>query len=1039
MYRAPDILKDLLLRELVLPANIGCGHVKNMMKTPDDYLMGTSVMKYFLRAYFEYMWLEDAARTEADRKLLFVVLTGDHAESAIMSVKFSGCVNSLAPSIRSETTESSYFIHHDGASQTLRVNIAEFFVDTFPKYVSDAARFVEVMNANYAVQLNQTLHRLAKGLPIYEITVTGWELSLGQSVAGAFLVSLVAFVMAFAFAWLVLRPRASTPDSIVALTDTVSVATTRIVDRWLKIMIPFFIVLSVAFWIFFDARIMVTISFSTFFPALAGLLVFRFTPILKARICGATLTSMQDGAQVAIQAGALIGLVSVAPIFLWLGIVCYLFFLEDRSVLTFGFGLTLVNLMVRVGGSIFSKAIQHADEENGKRVAAAAHVGGDESPLPSAADSAAASAMPTDGEKQSSELLKIIGRCIVDVMGSSVDLADSLVSALISSLYVGVAIYGDDGLALPLWIVSCGIFSGMVSLGVVSFFTRCCGRNSELMQFTASRLGHDFSLGVIDQRKISRILRGGYYLTSALYLCLSAVTVRVLNMDSNMYYCILIGHLGGVLLSVASELATSKDDLGTILAQFVGGQDDAAVAAAAAAAVAAAAAAPENSEHPSRGDEEANIASPSDGGDDAASSLSASASAGLVKFRQAMRSMVDNPLARLLQPVTGGVLKALTVGMSSSMVPIVVIFSILLSCGNTGGTWGITLAGVSMMATSIVSVAYSALSPILSGAYHLFCISRHAEELLTEADALTWIGDSAANSVKGFTAGAASLVSFCLFFTFVQAAGVDSIDIMTDPQVLPGLMLGSTMPNVFAAMTLGTLSQVSSAMTHQPMVGAKSRNEYLARLADSGLKLAMWHLLVPAAFAIGLTEFVSYCFGIRVLAGFLAGTIVSGLVMSTTLTTTGASMDSSSSNSVLGASLKDAGGPSINVLTKLVCLVAIINTTKSWVLLALVAATALILLTVYLLNMRAGNKASMLDPTHAFAGLSDLTDAMHQRTVSVIGRVYGQPEDGGVRGDDEAPPPRVGADDESIPLTPRAGAGAREGGKFAASAELDMK
>jgi hypothetical protein len=71
---------------------------------------------------------------------------------------------------------------------------------------------------------------------------------------------------------------------------------------------------------------------------------------------------MHSGAQVALQSGVVIALLSVAPIFLWLGIVCYMFSLEDRSVLTFGFGLALVNLTVRVGGSIFSKSVQQADE-----------------------------------------------------------------------------------------------------------------------------------------------------------------------------------------------------------------------------------------------------------------------------------------------------------------------------------------------------------------------------------------------------------------------------------------------------------------------------------------------------------------------------------------------------------------------------------------------------------------------------------------------------------------------------------------------------
>ena len=62
IHSPPDILKDVLLRELVLPSNIGCGHIKNMMKTPSDYKMSSDVMKYFLRSFFEYMWLEGACR-----------------------------------------------------------------------------------------------------------------------------------------------------------------------------------------------------------------------------------------------------------------------------------------------------------------------------------------------------------------------------------------------------------------------------------------------------------------------------------------------------------------------------------------------------------------------------------------------------------------------------------------------------------------------------------------------------------------------------------------------------------------------------------------------------------------------------------------------------------------------------------------------------------------------------------------------------------------------------------------------------------------
>ena len=68
------------------------------------------LMKYFLRAFFEYMWLEDAERSQYDKKLLFIVLTGDHAEQAILSISFDGCESSLAPAVPSETPDSSFFI-----------------------------------------------------------------------------------------------------------------------------------------------------------------------------------------------------------------------------------------------------------------------------------------------------------------------------------------------------------------------------------------------------------------------------------------------------------------------------------------------------------------------------------------------------------------------------------------------------------------------------------------------------------------------------------------------------------------------------------------------------------------------------------------------------------------------------------------------------------------------------------------------------------------------------------------------------------------
>lgn len=546
----------------------------------------------------------------------------------------------------------------------------------------------------------------------------------------------------------------------------------------------------------------------------------------------------------------------------------------------------------------------------------------------------------------------------------------------------------DDGLALPLWIMSVGLFCAMAALLLVVFLVRCCARDSELVAFAVSRFDVDCSVGELTQQKIMRILRCGYVLTSALYLGLSAVAVKALNMDSQMYYCVVIGHLGGYILSAISELATSQESIASIfasaLAWLPGGTDAPAAHTSAGDDGARHLASHDLESQRKRADHSVAVTpSSSSSSPSTLSSFGVSIVSGVAsvvsKIRHGIRHVSEQTaIGKLLEPLGSGAdtLKALVVGMSSSLAPIVVIFAILLSCGNFGGTWGITLAGVSMMATCLVPITFCALSPLLASVSCMFEMSADGGipidgVVRSSCEALVWIGNAASNSIKGFATGAASLVSFCLFFTFVRASGVETIDLIADPQVLPGLMLGSVAPNVFAALILNTLSKVKDTITvsDEQSVDVDAvlglNRAYLAAVADASLTSAMWHLLLPAAFAIGLTECVSFFFGMRVLAGFLAGTCISGLVMANTLTTAGSSMDASSSNSstnsALGASLKDAGGPSINVLTKLVCLVGIIDTTRSWALFALVVAAAIIIFGVFLVNLLRSGKATF-DP-----------------------------------------------------------------------------
>jgi hypothetical protein len=122
----------------------------------------------FLRSFFNYMWDYDSSRHITDRRLLYMVLEGDHSEAAIIEVDDSGCPG-LSSAIPSESEGAMAFVHHTDATQFLRDQMSAFFVLNSP--LTDPATFQATMKQIGDVQLSATLNRLAKGLPLYKVCV----------------------------------------------------------------------------------------------------------------------------------------------------------------------------------------------------------------------------------------------------------------------------------------------------------------------------------------------------------------------------------------------------------------------------------------------------------------------------------------------------------------------------------------------------------------------------------------------------------------------------------------------------------------------------------------------------------------------------------------------------------------------------------------------------------------------------------------------------------------------------------------------------
>ena len=560
--------------------------------------------------------------------------------------------------------------------------------------------------------------------------------------------------------------------------------------------------------------------------------------------------------------------------------------------------------MARVGGTIFSKAVQIAFlETNTHQAGALENNAFDANRL---------------------HLLELVSSSVSDVMGSTADLSNSSIIALVAAFVIGTELYGQDGIALPLYLTTIGVFSSLFALSLVALLLRYAASTNQI------EAEHDSVLAAIaaesaKESKILSILRSGYVLGTIMYLVLSYEATMILHFQNNMYYCVLIGHLGGSILSLTSEISAQKDQIAPILGIKLEESEDF-----------------------------LDFESEEDG---RRASVENKQRSGLL--------LAQEQLKHFVRPLSAGLLRALLSILSSSVAPVLVIFAILLWCAYMADTFGVVIAGVSFMSNCMFSIAYSVVFPILANSHSFLTLTKQTESILFSSSTVQQLGATVSNTVKGFASGAASVVSFCLFVAFASLAGVGSIDLISDPSVLPGLLLGAMVPFLFSGLTLTTITSVSSRISHKMKETLVSEMEtdqqFLALFTDFGLSSAMWHLLVPATFAISLTESVLYFFGIKVLAGFVAGAIVSGLIMATTLTTAGVAMQGEEERNaaIFSGTLRDAGGPSINMLTKLICVASIILVAqKSWALFLLVVIVLILVTLVYTFNIIYSGRAS---------------------------------------------------------------------------------
>ncbi len=469
--------------------------------------------------------------------------------------------------------------------------------------------------------------------------------------------------------------------------------------------------------------------------------------------------------------------------------------------------------------------------------------------------------IPEDDPRNPATVADNVGDNVGDVAGMGADLFESYVGSIIATIALAAVGATALGMAAP------GEFDS--DLFVLPLLVGATGIFASILGTFLVRTPEGANMG-----RLLWALRTGIFASGGLVLVGTALAISFLDLDFSLFWVVLVGLVAGQIIGTSSEYFTSYE----------------------------------------------------------------------FGFTKGLAKQAETGPATV---IIGG----LGLGMLSTVVPGVVVIVAIWLANYLAGTYGVALAAVGMLSTLGITLATDAYGPVADNAGGIAEQAGLEPSVRERTDALDSLGNTTAATGKGFAIGSAVLTALALMAAYSQVTDIDVFD-LRDSNVLMGLIVGSLMPFLFAALTMQAVGRAAFAMVTEVrrqfreiagLMEGTADADY-ARAVDISTRGAMREMIAPGLIAVIAPIAVGVILGPEALGGLLIGAIATGFLLAIMMANAGGAWDNAKKyieaghmggkgsephaaavvGDTVGDPFKDTSGPSLNILIKLMSIVALV-------------------------------------------------------------------------------------------------------------------